>query len=882
MTPGLVLHWQLDDLTAESRAIDSSGNHLNGAVEGDPGASPDERFGSCLVLDGKKDALTVPDDQALRLTAYTVAAWVNTAQPTRPAKATKTPPAPKALPDEVFIAGKADGFAVSVDARGVLRHNVPAAGRADVYATAAGALGWNQWHHVAVTCEGRVARIHVDGVQLAQYALPGDPLPGRAALVVGRHPDARQNYLTGRIAHLRVYDGALTAEEIRRDMAADEAALAAFVRSHPLDFELTNADQQPVLYIDDNPGGQAMTLRLVNSSRQDVELRASGTPGASAVNHHAALTFRTRTLAATAAPRVVTPGWSMAAAPGGTTFHLLHDGATTIRPGAALEVELQGLKADGAGGTRGTRVELAYRLLGYAGEPGELSGSRRRFLDVVNHRGRPGIPLDVGFVGGDRVLSDGATPSSLRVRVANVSRDTAIALAGSASAQDAASAFTVGFDVRQQGEDRQWALTESGRAGDVHFDIAGPTAVSWDIVREDLGQRVQWTLTPRADTALPPGGSLDLKLDDVYALGSPGHAPIVVAYRNVPGYQDGFASVVAERTPLLFTARDVTIGTAEPAPSAAPPARLTVSAEGRHLQLRRESDAGSAGPQLYLELYQDDPANNRDATYPSIRFHHAYEFWHRIEARTDGFHLKTGDLTSDEPVGLRAGNTSVGTLAVRGAAGDANGGSLAVGPPDGSNLRLGYHAQYGWIQSHGGKPLAVNPLGNNVSVGTTTAAPARLTVGSASEHLQLRREATTAGKILFLELYQADTATGVLTSPSIRFHHAGKFAHRIEAGKEGFYLKTGDLSYENLVPLWASGATLGSLTIGATTIGENELKILRRLASGALECDLYNTAQSEYAFAGTYTFTDNRRYVFTWGEKNTRVSQGRWRIAFPA
>ncbi|WP_066426621.1 tail fiber domain-containing protein [Anabaena sp. 4-3] len=50
---------------------------------------------------------------------------------------------------------------------------------------------------------------------------------------------------------------------------------------------------------------------------------------------------------------------------------------------------------------------------------------------------------------------------------------------------------------------------------------------------------------------------------------------------------------------------------------------------------------------------------------------------------------------------------------------DANGNSLIIGPTNQSNLRLGYHQNYSWIQSHGNKPLAINPIGNNVGIGTT-------------------------------------------------------------------------------------------------------------------------------------------------------------------
>ena len=46
--------------------------------------------------------------------------------------------------------------------------------------------------------------------------------------------------------------------------------------------------------------------------------------------------------------------------------------------------------------------------------------------------------------------------------------------------------------------------------------------------------------------------------------------------------------------------------------------------------------------------------------------------------------------------------------------GDANSEQLVIGRTDRSNLRLGKTADYSWIQSHGSKPLLINPIGNDV------------------------------------------------------------------------------------------------------------------------------------------------------------------------
>lgn len=773
MSANLVLHWHLDALTPESRAVDTSGNHLNGVVIGDPKNQPDERFGSVLRFGGTADGVTVADTPPLRLTTYTVEAWVK--------------PDPGSRAD---VIGKPPGdFRVILGADGSVQHRFATTERADDgHATPAGAVGADAWWYLAVTNDGRTARILVDGVPAGEYTFTGDRVAAQAALLVGT--DGRTAFYAGLLAHVRIYDGALGDLEIQRDMADDKAALAAFVRSHPIDFSLTNQDQQAVLYIDDSPAGQPMTLRIRNTSRQDITPQPlPGEP--SAGNHHYALHLRAGTLAAVPEPRIADPGWSLLRgtdpATGETVLYLKGDAPAVIRRGESQDLRLEGLNADGADGTRGTRVELTYQRTGYAGERDELTGTRIQFLDIVNHRGLRAIPLAVGFVGGNRVISDGVTASMLRIRLANVSRDTALPFRGAC--------FTVSVDVQQAGETHEWALVDAGHAaravlGGLQADKVG---ADWSITSERLGQRVVWTLTPRQETSFAPGGSIVVTLSEVVALASLGQSAIVIGYRNIPGYQDGSVTLLAEKAPLLFSGQNVGIDTSAP--------------EGR-LQI----------------------------------------------------------LNADQ---------------------DPSGDTLILGPTSRSHLRLGYHQDYSWVQSYGSKPLVLNGIGNNVGIGTATTG-ARLTVGADSAHLQLRREpSATGGRLLFLELYQnsppgTTPANATACYPSLRFHHSYVFWHRIEGRPEGLMFKTGDLASDTAIDVFAGTAHLDGLSVGGVTVGAQELTVLKRLAAGQLQFDLWNVAQNEYAYAADYSpFDNDRRYVFTWRTKGARVSQGRWQISFP-
>jgi hypothetical protein len=91
-----------------------------------------------------------------------------------------------------------------------------------------------------------------------------------------------------------------------------------------------------------------------------------------------------------------------------------------------------------------------------------------------------------------------------------------------------------------------------------------------------------------------------------------------------------------------------------------PEKKLTVSSAAEHLQLRREETETSGGNLLFLELVQLDSQKRIAEVYPSIRFHHHNKFWHRIEARRDGFHLKDGELSNEAYVNLQV-NTITAT-----------------------------------------------------------------------------------------------------------------------------------------------------------------------------------------------------------------------------
>src|SRR5262249_45371993 len=92
----------------------------------------------------------------------------------------------------------------------------------------------------------------------------------------------------------------------------------------------------------------------------------------------------------------------------------------------------------------------------------------------------------------------------------------------------------------------------------------------------------------------------------------------------------------------------------------------------------------------------------------------------------------TGSAYFDGPLTATGATTLNDSLSIQQTGTDAKGGDLFLGSTDGSNLRLGHHSDYTWVQSHGEKPLAINPLGTNVGIGTTTPR-SRLEVSAATD-----------------------------------------------------------------------------------------------------------------------------------------------------
>jgi hypothetical protein len=188
---------------------DASGRAHTGTISGAARVTTG-KTGRALSFDGVNDYVAIPDANDLDLTTgMTLEAWVN---PTTNAGWRTV--IVKELPGDLAYALYSGGATLPLA-------TITTAGGAG-YGEAAGPAGSappnNMWTHLAGTYDGTTLRLYRNGTLIASSVRPGTISVGNGALKLGGNA-VWPEWFAGRLDDVRVYDTALTAQQIQADMS---------------------------------------------------------------------------------------------------------------------------------------------------------------------------------------------------------------------------------------------------------------------------------------------------------------------------------------------------------------------------------------------------------------------------------------------------------------------------------------------------------------------------------------------------------------------------------------------------------------------------------------------------------------------------------------
>jgi hypothetical protein len=194
------------DEDAGSTVKDASGKGNHGEIQGAQ-RTTQGRFGKALLFDGVNDWVTVPDSDSLDLdTGMTIEAWV---YPTTTLSSWRDVVTKEQSGGAVYY------LAANTDS------NKPANGvyiGAEQILYAGDRLEPNKWTHVAATYDGATQRLYVDGTEVGSQPMSGPIQHSNGVLRIGGSSIWGEHF-PGYIDEVRIYDRALTGDEIRGDMS---------------------------------------------------------------------------------------------------------------------------------------------------------------------------------------------------------------------------------------------------------------------------------------------------------------------------------------------------------------------------------------------------------------------------------------------------------------------------------------------------------------------------------------------------------------------------------------------------------------------------------------------------------------------------------------
>jgi hypothetical protein len=201
--PGLVGLWHCDEASGTDTAYDSSGNGNDGTLMGDADFAAGY-FGNAVSLDGNGDYVGFGSNVgSFDLSdSFTIEAWIN--------------PALDNTNDVIYGNAWAEpGYHVRINTLNKVRFILIQTG--SIYKGIDSSVLTAGWHHIAAVWDGTSVKIYVDGVDDSQTPIVNGTVANittTAHTKIGLDTVAAAHYFNGTIDEVRIWDEALTADQI--------------------------------------------------------------------------------------------------------------------------------------------------------------------------------------------------------------------------------------------------------------------------------------------------------------------------------------------------------------------------------------------------------------------------------------------------------------------------------------------------------------------------------------------------------------------------------------------------------------------------------------------------------------------------------------------
>lgn len=394
---------------------------------------------------------------------------------------------------------------------------------------------------------------------------------GSMAFVIGGAADTGW---TGKLAHLRIWAAALTAQDLKKNMQRDISAHAAFKASTGIEWQLLNTNDEPSLYIQ---GSQQQVLRLEmkNVTKKTTLVIPASNAEASFDNRHFQLVFRPGTIASIIlqedafANRIENypgnEGWRITKGDwdGQDCLFFLWVGTQDIERayGESFQIYLPGLAAEPGAGSRTTRVMLTYKNIQLKSDDSctLLDGHRAQLLNIIYRdpsasSRRP--PFEVGVVGAPAILNNG-TETCLTLYIKNLNRNedgaaAAITLGSANASADRQPKFVLEIDTLT---DDAKGLADLDDLTNTEVKPIADSPITIDEAKAS-GSTVRWEIKPTRNIPAEKVGfnaneTALLTLAGLKTAAPPGRSVLRLRYEDFDGYGEGVFEIPVDRVPAV-------------------------------------------------------------------------------------------------------------------------------------------------------------------------------------------------------------------------------------------------------------------------------------------------------------------------------------------